>query len=35
MDWSTMATALGMLEATNALLDANDAEDRGVRLMDP
>ena len=35
MDWSTLAVARGLLERTNAFLDANDAEDRGLQLLDP
>lgn len=35
MDWSDIATAKGSLDATNALLDANEAEDRGLQLLDP
>jgi fido (protein-threonine AMPylation protein) len=35
MDWSTLDIARGSLEQTNALVYANDAEDRGLQLLDP
>lgn len=35
MDWSTREVARAALEATNAFVDANDAEDRGLQLLDP
>ena len=35
MDWSTLAAARALLERTNAFVDANDAEDRGLQLLDP
>ncbi len=35
MDWSTLATARELLDRTNAFVDANDAEDRGLQLLDP
>jgi len=35
VDWSTLATTRGVLEVTNALIDANDAEDRGLQLLQP
>ena len=35
MDWSTLAIARGLLERTNAFVDANDAEDRGLQLLNP
>jgi hypothetical protein len=35
MDWSTLTVARRLLERTNAFLDANDAEDRGLHLLDP
>ena len=35
MDWSTLDIARGHLEQTNAFVDANDAEDRGIHLLDP
>lgn len=35
MDWSTLAITRALLEQTNAFLDANDAEDRGLHLLDP
>ena len=35
VDWSTIRTARFDLDRTNAFVDANDAEDRGLRLMDP
>jgi hypothetical protein len=34
-DWSTLAIARGLLDRTNAFVDANDAEDRGLQLLDP
>ena len=34
-DWSTLAIARRVLERTNAFVDANDAEDRGLQLLDP
>lgn len=35
IDWSTLATARDALERTHAFVDANDAEDRGLQLLDP
>ena len=35
MDWSTLAVARALLERTNAFVDSNDAEDRGLQLLDP
>lgn len=35
MDWSTLDTSQVSLEQTNALLDANDSEHRGLQLLDP
>jgi fido (protein-threonine AMPylation protein) len=35
MDWSTLTVARRLLDATNAFADANDAEDRGLHLLDP
>jgi len=35
MDWSTLESARTLLDRTNALADANDAEDRGLHLLDP
>jgi hypothetical protein len=35
MDWSTLASARAQLERTHAFVDANDAEDRGLQLLDP
>jgi hypothetical protein len=35
MDWSTLAIARELLDRTNAFVDANDAEDRGLQLLDP
>lgn len=35
MDWSTLVGARGQLERANAFVDANDAEDRGIQLVDP
>ncbi|MGH9113751.1 MAG: Fic family protein [Acidimicrobiales bacterium] len=35
MDWSTLVIARGLLDRTNAFVDANDAEDRGLQLLDP
>lgn len=35
MDGSTLAIARGLLERTNAFVDANDAEDHGLQLLDP
>jgi fido (protein-threonine AMPylation protein) len=35
MDWSTLAVARELLDRTNAFVDANDAEDRGLQLLDP
>ncbi|CAN5486712.1 Fic family protein [soil metagenome] len=35
MDWSTLAVARRLLDRTNAFVDANDAEDRGLQLLDP
>jgi hypothetical protein len=35
VDWSTLEIARSELDRTNAFLDANDAEDRGLPLTDP
>lgn len=35
MDWWDIATTKRLLDATNALMDANEAEDRGLQLLDP
>jgi hypothetical protein len=35
MDWSTLESARTSLDRTNALANANDAEDRGLHLLDP
>ncbi len=35
MDWSTLVTARPLLNQTNAFVDANDAEDRGLHLLAP
>jgi Fic family protein len=35
VDWSALTSARAALEATNALIDANDAEDRGLQLLQP
>ncbi len=35
MDWSTLVVARDLLERTNTFVDANDAEDRGLQLLDP
>lgn len=35
MDWSTLDVARALLERTNAFVDVNDAEDRGLQLRDP
>lgn len=35
IDWSTLTVARALLERTNAFVDANDAEDRGLQLLDP
>ena len=35
IDWSTLTAARAVLEQTNAFADANDAEDRGLQLLDP
>lgn len=35
IDWSTLDTARHHLDRTNAFIDANDAEDRGLHLVDP
>jgi Fic/DOC family len=35
MDWSSLAAASSLLEHTNAFVDTNDAEDRGLQLLDP
>lgn len=35
MDWSTLAVARELLDRTNAFVDANGAEDRGLHLLDP
>jgi Fic family protein len=35
MDWSALDVTRRALERTNALVDANDAEDRGLQLLDP
>lgn len=34
-DWSTLDLARTQLERTNAFVDANDAEERGLQLLDP
>ena len=35
INWSTLAVARESLDRTNAFADANDAEDRGLQLLDP
>jgi hypothetical protein len=35
MDWSTLSHSRELLESTNAFADPNDAEDRGLHLLDP
>lgn len=35
MDWSTLTRSRQLLEQTNAFVDPNDAEDRGLHLLDP
>jgi hypothetical protein len=35
MDWSDLDVARRLFDRTNALVDANDAEDRGLHLLDP
>jgi len=35
MDWSTLPAARRLLDRTNAFVDANEAEDRGLHLVDP
>lgn len=35
VDWSTLDIAGVQLERANAFVDANDAEDRGLQLLDP
>ena len=35
MDWSSLAVSRALLDQTNAFVDANDAEDRGLQLLDP
>ncbi len=35
IDWSTLTVARAQLDQTNAFADANDAEDRGLQLLDP
>jgi hypothetical protein len=35
MDWSTLPVARRLLDRTNAFVDANEAEDRGLHLLDP
>jgi hypothetical protein len=35
MDWSTLPIARALLDRANAFVDANDAEDRGLQLLDP
>lgn len=35
MDWSSLQLARTRLDASNAFMDANDAEDRGLHLLDP
>jgi hypothetical protein len=35
MDWSTLPGARRLLDRTNAFVDANEAEDRGLHLLDP
>jgi fido (protein-threonine AMPylation protein) len=34
VDWSTVELARGQLDRSNAFVDANDAEDRGLHLVD-
>ena len=35
MDWSSLAGARQLLDRTHAFVDANNAEDRGLQLLDP
>jgi hypothetical protein len=35
MDWSDPLVAHRLLDQTNAFVDATDAEDRGIHLLDP
>jgi hypothetical protein len=35
VDWSEMSRAVAQLEATNALVPSDEAEERGVILLDP
>lgn len=35
MDWSTLTVTRRLLDRTNAFVDANDAETRGLQLLDP
>lgn len=35
VDWSTLDATRGQLEQCNAFVDASDAEDRGLQLLDP
>lgn len=35
MDWSSLAVTRRLLDRTNAFLDADDAETRGLQLLDP
>jgi len=35
MDWTRRPVARALLEETNAFLTADDAEDRGLQLLDP
>ncbi|MFN0027829.1 MAG: Fic family protein [Acidimicrobiales bacterium] len=35
IDWSTLETARNQLARTHAFVDTNDAEDRGLQLLDP
>jgi len=35
MDWTNLDSSRRLLEQTNAFVDANDAEDRGLHLLDP
>jgi Fic family protein len=35
MDWSNLAGSRQLLDRTHAFVDANNAEDRGLQLLDP
>lgn len=35
VDWSTMPQAISQLEASNALVAPDEAEERGLLLLDP